>query len=418
MKTTLLTLFSFLFLLNANSQETKGIFGNENWLQNWTNFKPSNTDYKTPNVILSGKINQNTTLYKKNTYLLVGTVYVTNNAVLTIEPGTTIRGDFKSCGTLVIAKDSKIIANGVETDPIVFTSNKEISNRKSGDWGGIIILGNAPINKFGNTANLDFNLDLVLGSYGGLQEKSDSGILKYIRIEYSGRKLNATRELNGLSLAGVGNKTKLEFIQISYSNDDSFECYGGNVILNNLISYKATDDDFDFTQGTQCIINNSLAIRYPYFSDINKSRCFEIDSYDKIENMDFTKKFTKITATNITLVNNEENDQNLVREAIFIKDNSFFSFIDGVICGFNAAIVINEGTQNKKYENLELKNNYIADCKNNILNENNISIPEFEAIMKNNKTIKIKNIELFNQYNPKTNPDFRLKQNINFAFGL
>ena len=313
--------------MSINAQEMKGIIGANNWMENWTNFKPTATEYPETTNILSGTIDTNITLYKKNTYRLIGVVYVTNNAVLTIEPGTIIRGDVESCGTLVISKGSKIMAQGEQTDPIIFTSNREISARKPGDWGGIIIMGEAPINKIGGVGFLDFNLDPTVNQYGGQNQDSDSGILKYVRIEFSGRKLNAIKELNGLSLAGVGRKTKFNFIQISYSNDDSYECYGGDVNFENIISFKATDDDFDFTQGVQCIISNSLAIRYPFSSDVSGSRCFEIDSFDKIENADIEKKLTNVTAANITLVNLEENNQGLVREAIYVKDKSHFTLL-------------------------------------------------------------------------------------------
>ncbi len=419
-RTTTLVIFLFTALINA--QNNKGIFGSENWFNNWTNFKPNNTDYKESTIILSGSINENHTLSKKNIYLLTDIVYVRNNATLTIEPGTIIRGDNETCGTLVITKGSKIIAEGTETDPIVFTSNKPTSVRKAGDWGGIIILGDAPISKFGGYSCLDFNLNNTMCGYGGTNEESNSGILKYVRIEYCGRKINATKELNGLSLAGVGSKTIMNFIQISYSNDDSFECYGGNVNLNNIISFKATDDDFDFTQGTQCKIKNSIAIRYPFISDKSKSRCFEIYSYDNPENMDFTKKMTKILANNMTLINNEENNQGLVREAIYVKDKSTFELEESIISGFNSAILIGSEALNreKNIENINLKNSLINNCPVFSECENNVNNIDFElqksSYFYNNQINNLQNIDLFNENNLKKNPDFRLKDITNLAF--
>jgi hypothetical protein len=412
-------LFTVLF---SNAQNNKGIFGNENWFNNWTNFKPNNTEYKESTIILSGSITENLTLTKKNIYLLTDVFYVRNNATLTIEPGTIIRGDNETCGTLVITKGAKIIAEGTETDPIVFTSNKPTTVRKAGDWGGIIILGDAPINKFGGYNCLDFNLNNTMCGYGGTNEASNSGILKYVRIEYCGRKINTTKELNGLSLAGVGSKTIIDFIQISYSNDDSFECYGGNVNLNNVISFKATDDDFDFTQGTQCKIKNSIAIRYPFISDKSKSRCFEIDSYDNPENVDFTKKMTRISANNITLVNNEENNQGLVREAIYIKDKSTFELEESIISGFNSAILIGTEALNreKNIENIYIKNSLINNCLIFAECDNKINNIDFELLKStyffNNQNHNIQNTDLFNEPNIKKNPDFRLKGISNVAF--
>ncbi|MDN3672324.1 hypothetical protein QWY99_04530 [Flavobacterium branchiarum] len=410
-------------IITTNAQQQKGIVGASNWMNKWTNFKPATTDYNEATNIITGTIDIDTKLYKRNTYQLIGVVYVTKNAVLTIEPGTVIRGDDKTCGTLVITNGAKIIAEGLETDPIIFTSNKNIAERKPGDWGGIILLGKAPINKMGGVNFLDFNLDPGVNLYGGQDAEDNSGILKYVRIEYSGRKLNALKEINGLSLAGVGRKTKLEYIQISYSNDDSFEAYGGDVIMNNLISYRATDDDFDFTQGVQCTINNSIAIRHPYSSDISGSRCFEIDSYDKIENSDSTKKLTKVIANNITLVNLEENNQGLVREAAHIGENSYFTLSNSVISGFSPFVIlqnkIGDGTVN--LEKINLNGLIINSCQGGILSENT----NFDSGIKNwyqNPSFSLeytnkKNIELFTDINIKGNPDFRTNTNNTLVSG-
>ncbi len=423
MKTNFILALSLLFTFNTFSQDAKGLIGEENWFQNWTNFKPATTEYKESTIILSGTINENTTLYKKNVYRITGNVYVSKNAILTIEPGTVLRGDQESNGTLIITKGSKIIAEGLETDPIVFTSNKNTNERKAGDWGGIIVLGDAPINKFGGISVLDFGLDQSISVYGGLDEASDSGVFKYVRIEYAGKKLKNGKEFNGLSLAGVGNLTKLDFIQVSFSNDDSFECYGGNVNLNNLISYKATDDDFDFTQGTQCSIKNSIAMRYPFVSDASQSRAIEIDSYDKVENMDFTKNMTKINAINVVLANNEENlTEGLIREAIYVKDKSNLSLDRCVITGFNSAIVIAEGALNKvkDIENIIFKDSNINNCVKFLeceYNGNSINSDHQNSnYFINNQITKISNTELYREFNIKKNPDFRLRGSSNFAF--
>ena len=406
----------------AFAQNKQGIQGADNWFNNWTNFKPATTDYKESTVILLGIISENLTLYKKNIYLLTDMVYVVNNATLTIEPGTLIRGDIETCGTLVITKGSKIIANGLETDPIIFASNKSTTERKAGDWGGIIILGDAPINKFGGYSCLELVENNKLCGYGGQNEQSNSGILKYIRIEYAGRKLKSGKELNGLSLAGVGNKTIIEFIQISFSNDDSFECYGGNVNLNNVISYKATDDDFDFSQGVQSHIKNSVAIRYPFISDKSKSRCLEIDSYENLENTDFSKKMTAVFADNISLLNNESNDQGLIKEAIFVKDKSIFSMENSVVSGFNSVIAIGNEALNKlkNIETITIKNSLINNCL--LFSEcnektNNIDYDQTNSTyFVNNQLKNISTTELFIDNNVKKNPDFRLKQISNYVF--
>ncbi|MDX6191216.1 hypothetical protein SGQ83_17820 [Flavobacterium sp. Fl-318] len=410
------------FILHAQQQQ-KGIIGTTNWMNNWTNFKPFANEYNEATNIIAGTINKDTKLLKRNTYQLVGVVYVTNNATLTIEPGTVIRGDDKTCGTLVITNGSKIMAEGLETDPIIFTSNKEKTERRPGDWGGIIVLGKAPINTLGGLHTLPFDLEPLLNHYGGPDAEDNSGILKYIRIEYAGRKLSALKELNGLSLAGVGRKTVLNNIQISYSNDDSFECYGGDLNLTNLISYRTTDDDFDFTQGAQINISNSIAIRHPFSSDVSGSRCFEVDSYDKIQNTDMSKKLTHINASNITLVNLEENNQGLVRESIYIKENTFFNLTNSIVSGFSPFVLLEEniGNGTVNLSKITFKNIIANNCNGGVTSESsgtNASLqnwydqPEFAI-----RYSKLKNSELFTTPNIKGNPDFRANVNNTIAIG-
>jgi hypothetical protein len=420
-KLVIITLISTFFL--QAQQQPKGIIGTNNWMNNWTNFKPAANEYNEATNIIAGTIEKDTKLLKRNTYQLVGVVYVTNNATLTIEPGTVIRGDDKTCGTLVITNGAKIIAEGLETDPIVFTSNKEKTERKPGDWGGIIILGKAPINTLGGLNTLPFDLEPLLNHYGGQDAEDNSGILKYIRIEYAGRKLSAQKELNGLSLAGVGRKTTVNNIQISFSNDDSFECYGGDLNMSNLISYRTTDDDFDFTQGAQINLSNSIAIRHPFSSDVSGSRCFEVDSYEKIANTDMSKKMTKINASNITLVNLEENNQGLVRESVYVKENTFFNLSNSVVSGFTPFALL-EGNITNADANLSkitFKNMIVNNCVGEITSESSSNDPSFKKWYSNPdfgiQYTKMKNIELFTTPNIKGNPDFRLNVNNTIAIG-
>ncbi|MCB0436454.1 MAG: hypothetical protein KDD08_10410, partial [Mangrovimonas sp.] len=171
--------FSYL-----NAQQEKGITGYDNWLSTWAEFQPSSITYSEPSQILSGNISEDTKLLKKNTYLLLGNVFVTDSTTLSIEPGTVILGDYETNGSLIISNGSKIIAEGQETDPIIFTSNRSV--KKQGDWGGIFILGDAPINKFGNEAAIDYGMrpsSYKNVSYGGTNPTSNSGVLKYVRIE-------------------------------------------------------------------------------------------------------------------------------------------------------------------------------------------------------------------------------------------
>ncbi len=187
------------------------------------------------------------TLHKDTTYILTGWYFVDSLANITIQPGTLITGDSASGGTLIIKRGGKINANGTSALPIVFTSAKGPGQRKSGDWGGVVILGSAPTNKpttqqieggFGTIANTD-------AQYGGSNADDSSGIFRYARIEFGGIAYATDNEINGLTLGGVGRKTQVDHVQVSFGGDDDFEFFGGSVDAKHLVSWRNTDDCFD-----------------------------------------------------------------------------------------------------------------------------------------------------------------------------
>ncbi|MEM0578330.1 hypothetical protein [Flavobacterium polysaccharolyticum] len=407
--------------LSLFAQKGNGIYGDSNWLSNWTNFKPATAEYPEPNEVLPEIINKDTKLVSTKTYQLNNRVYVTNNATLTIEPGTIIRagvGDIDYCGTLIITKGAKLIAEGTEKAPIVFTSDKAVTVRKPGNWGGIIILGNAPVNKIDKDNKhvmTDFNIDLAQATYGGDKPEDNSGVLKYVRIEYAGKKINGSKEINALILGGVGKKTIIDHVQISYSNGDAFYLAGGEINMNNLISFRCDDDDFDFSEGVQATITNSIAIRHPFSSGSGNSRCFEIDSYDKPENADLTKKLTNVKANNITFVNIEENNQGLVREAIYLKENCNLSFTSSVVSGFAPFLLLGEKItlSPDNFSKIELKNVMLNRCKENLVSEEQSYNGKLKywpdpASMFDMTSTPI--TDLFTSVDLKNNPDFRKKE--------
>ena len=406
----LLTVYSSIPAQTNNN----GIVGETNWMSGWTNFKPKNKEYKETTVILKEDIITNTTLYKNNVYLIVGTVHVANNSTLTIEAGTVLRGDFETSGTLTVTNGSKIMAIGNAVDPIIFTSNKPISERKPGDWGGLILMGDAPINRPGGKTTSFYESNPKYSTFGGENTNGDSGILKYVRIEFAGKKISPKISLNGLTLAGVGNQTKINHVQVSFSADDSFEVVGGNVDFNNLISFRASDDDYDYSMGVQSVLSNSIAIRNPYTSDNTRSRCLEIDSYDIPENCDFTKNKTTITINNTLLYNDEEDNLGLVKEAISLKYDSFLTINNSLVVGFSSFIATDDKYLIKdNFKKIKITNTRIESCKNVFTNEalipNNLANDWFT---KTNVSVFVTNSgidNLFMNNNIKRNPDFRLK---------
>ncbi|WP_300570000.1 hypothetical protein [Flavobacterium sp.] len=413
MKVKILVLILSTFYV-ANAQKNQGIIGESNWFNGWTNFKPKAVVYPAANQIITGDIKENMTLTKNNTYLIVGSVHVASGVVLTIEPGTIIRGDYDTTGTLTVVKGAKLIANGSETDPIIFTSNKPASERKAGDWGGIILMGDAPISRLGGVASSFYEPNPLYSSFGGLNENSDSGVIRYTRIEFAGKKIDNKMALNALTLAGVGNKTKLEYIQISFCSDDSIEVVGGQVDFSNVISYRATDDDFDFSMGIQSTVSNTIAIRNPYCSDNTRSRCFEIDSYDKVENFDALKKKTFVKLNNVTLMNDEENSMGLVKEAISLKTDSFVEVNNCVIAGFSSFIAFDDRyLADDNFKKIKVYNTTVDSCTEVFTNETlNKDQNASNWFMQNEKLFAVTNVginNLFKNNDVKRKPDFRLK---------
>ncbi|MFI1744152.1 hypothetical protein [Thalassobellus sediminis] len=426
MKIFTYTILIFLFVIgNVFAQQEKGIIGANNWLYNWTEFEPSQNDYPEPTQILTGNITNDLTLSKRDTYLLLGNVFVTNDATLTIEPGTIIIGDYDSKASLTISKGSKIIADGLETDPIVFTSSKSV--KRAGDWGGLIILGEAPTNKFGNGSVSAFYTQLAEDAYGntnygGENYQSNSGVLRYVRIEYAGKRIKAAGYFNGLLLASVGNETVFENIMISHSAGDSFEVLGGDICLNKVVSYKSNSNDFKFNYGAQCKINNSLAVRSPYISSSEGSRCIMVLSYDKRELVDFTKKGTLVVAKNLTLLNESDNlksdiSMGLVKEAVFIGQNTSLDMDKSVISGFNPAVLFEDKIQinQDNLEKIKFANMYFNNCNGNIFVENNSNNEDLENWYGNsafyNVYSKSDNSETFIDLDNSKKPDFRLRIN-------
>lgn len=238
-----------------------------------------------PVVPVSGTITTSTTWTAGNIYELRGLVNVTNNAELTIQPGTIIKGALRSAdpsgqqngATLIIRPGSRLNAVGTAANPIVFTSVQPAGQRSRGDWGGIFLIGKAPINQSGNVA-IEGG---VGGTTGTFNEPTDnSGTLQYVRIEFCGIALVANSESNGLTMYGVGSGTTIDHIQVSYGGDDAFEWFGGTVNLKNLIAFRNFDDDWDTDFGYTGKVQYGVSLRDPNVADVSGSNGFESDNFN------------------------------------------------------------------------------------------------------------------------------------------
>jgi hypothetical protein len=220
-------------------------------------------------------ITANRTLFAETTYTLKGFIHVTNGVTLTIMPGTTIMGesvDQNFLGSsLFILRGAKINAVGTAAAPIVFTSSKAAGTRQPGDWGGLIIVGNAIDNRTGVSVEVEgtngcsgcttsgANYQVIYN--GGTTNTDDSGELRYVRVEYAGYAPSLNNELNSFTFAAVGSATKLSFLQALAGLDDSFEFFGGAVDADHLVSYEAGDDHFDMSEGYKGRLQYLIALQ-------------------------------------------------------------------------------------------------------------------------------------------------------------
>jgi hypothetical protein len=257
-----------------------GFDGNLNWTSLWANFDPQNAVYPDAtttkgNAQFSRAAGMHITGNEtwSGVIKMDGWVFVDAGATLTISPGTIIRGTSKSL--ISVERGAKIMAVGTAEKPIVFTSNQGAGFRAQSDWAGIVICGKAYNNNPGNEGIAEGGID---SPYGGTIPDDNSGELKYVRIEFPGYEVATGKEINGLSLYAVGSKTKINFVQVSYSGDDAYEWFGGSVSAKYLISFKTEDDDFDTDNGFSGMVQFGLIQRDPVIVDTDAANAFESDN--------------------------------------------------------------------------------------------------------------------------------------------
>lgn len=232
-----------------------------------------------PVITLTGTLTTQT-LDATKPYLLKDKVFIPTGVTLTVPAGTVIKGDKATKAVLLVEPGGKLIAEGTSTNPIVFTSNQAPGERDRGDWGGVIILGNAWVNQTALPAIEGITPSKTYGNITSPTTNADhnGGSLKFVRIEYAGIELTPNNETNSLTMGGVGNLTTIENVQVSFGGDDGFEWFGGGVNAKYLISLSTWDDDFDTDFGWSGKVQFGLAVRNPFFADQSGSTAFESDN--------------------------------------------------------------------------------------------------------------------------------------------
>jgi hypothetical protein len=335
-------------------------------------------------ITIKGRINKDTVLKAGNNYILSGIVYMVNNATMRIEPGVTVKSDYQgsNVAALVITRGAKLVADGTQENPIVFTSNSPVP--RSGDWGGIVICGKASINTTYSavipgvitgpgTYQVEGGVDNSFGdgiAGGGTapDDNDSSGVLRYVRIEYAGYAYQPDKEINSLTMAAVGRKTVIDYVQVTYAKDDAFEWFGGTVNCAHLIAYKTQDDDLDCDNGFSGKVQFGIILRDSTIADISRSEAFECDNDP---NGSTNAPQTSAIFSNITAIGPRATLSNagnsLYLAAAHLRRNTGVSIFNSIFLGWPQGILIDSrngrGMENNIIDSTtRFKNNTIAGC--------------------------------------------------------
>jgi hypothetical protein len=329
----------------------------------------SSGDPTKPIVNVEGDVAADKTLTAANRYLLKGLVKVKAGATLTIEKGTFIMGDNATKAILLVEPGGKIMAEGTADEPIIFTSQAPAGQGRAGDWGGVVILGKGPVNFPGGYGNIEGILSTASGTtYGGgasPDPNDNSGILRYIRIEYAGVVLSPDNEVNGLTFGGVGRGTKVDHIMVRHALDDCFEFFGGTVDAHHLICQYNQDDGFDFDNGYQGKLQFLVLQQDP--NHPGEDNGFESDN-DATGSANLPQ--TNPTVFNVTLCGKNA-DPTGPQFGMLIRRNSLGSYNNMIIGGFESNIDVRDATTGINATNggLSIKGTWFWGAKSAIVSD-------------------------------------------------
>ncbi|PKA83159.1 hypothetical protein ATE92_1307 [Ulvibacter sp. MAR_2010_11] len=317
-----LTIIAMLFA-SCQADDTADIVINDN-SSNTTNNNSGGNDTGSNIVEIGGTKTTDFTLETDTEYVLTEALIMTEGTILTIPPGTVIKANAGADVYVAIAQGATIIAEGTSSNPIVFTSN--VATPNAGDWGGLILLGRAPIN---SVAGGEATSTSEIGGlpYGGSHTDDNSGILRYVRVEFSGGSADASSENNGFSFYGVGNGTVVEYIQAFEGKDDGIEFFGGTVNASFISVIGAQDDSVDWTEGFSGTLSN-VYIEH----GIQHDKGIEADGFNTdIGNNSSPLFFSKPTVNNVVIIGRGSATEN---EAIRLRAGTQGLFNNILIVGF------------------------------------------------------------------------------------
>ncbi len=377
---------------------------------------------------ISGNITDVRALSSDTVYIVEGKVYIKDGGVLFVPPGTIIRGDKDSKGTLICTKTGILAAQGTPEQPIIFTSAEAIGDRQPGDWGGLVFCGNAPINAVGGTSSLP-GLDAASSSFGGIDAFDSRGGLQYVRIEYGGGSSTPTNKLAGLTLAGIGAGTLIDHVMVSYSGDDAFEIRGGTMNAKYLVAVGTTDDDYETDLGWSGNIQFAVGYRDPALGDASGSNGFESDNDDAGST---NEPKTNGVFSNVTMLGPiqdifSEYDANYKRAA-HLKNNTELKLFNSILAAYPVGLMIDgmDCEANADLDLIKVKNSVIAIITDSLVENQSLetqlgslwnisswfNTPEFENALIDSIT----GLGLVDPFNA-TKPDLRISPTSPLAIG-
>jgi len=311
-------------------------------------------------VEVEGSLTGTVNWTKNNIYLLKGFVRVQDGGVLNIEAGTVIFGDTETKGTLIIQKGGQIFAEGTAQEPIVMTSEKAPGLRQPGDWGGLVICGKARNNVPGGEAELEGGYGAF---HGGTDDNDNSGVLRYVQINFAGIPINPNEEVNSLTMGSVGKSTTIEYVLCAYGLDDAFEWFGGNVDGKYLVAYRGLDDDFDVDLGYSGNVQFGLGIRGASLADQSGSNGFEVDN-DGAGSTNTPK--TSGTFSNMTIIGPKATRETPIslqfQHGAQLRRNSELKIHNSFFTGYPDGLYINQASTaaNAESDALKVRNTIFA----------------------------------------------------------
>lgn len=329
----------FQFVLEVRDAEGRRVLARSNAMYSFV----------TQTVEVSGAITSNTTWQASKAYRLRDFVAV-RNATLTIEPGTVIYGGDPRA-TLFITRGAKIMADGTAMRPIIFTSPNRVGRRAQRDWGSLVLLGNAPINEPGGQAYLEGLPSQPDYAFGGNDPHDSSGVLRYVRLEFGGFEIEANQEINGLTCAGVGDGTVIDYLQVHYNKDDGVEFFGGTVNAKHLLLVAAADDGVDTDLGYQGKIQWVVILDAASNDEPDSNVAFESDNHP--QNFDLTPR-TRYQIYNVTAVAPPVSAGGKGLYGARLRRGTAGSYHNIIITGSQFAPVTIESTQSQNLAGSEL----------------------------------------------------------------